>query len=56
MVANLQSHLGSDHPLTGADWGSISAFSRVGLEVDVNVVEMDETSADIEAVRSVLAG
>lgn len=56
IVANLQSHLGTDHPLTDVDWDSVSAFSRVGLEVDVNVVEMDETSADIEAVKSVLSG
>ena len=44
-----------EDPLTHADWSNVPAFSKLGLEVDVNVVEMDETSADIEAVKSALS-
>lgn len=55
MVANLQSHIGTNHPLTQSDWSAVPAFAKLGLEVDVNVVEMDETSADIEAVKSALS-
>jgi putative nucleotidyltransferase with HDIG domain len=55
IVANLQSHLGSDHRLTQVDWGSVPAFGKLGLAFDVNVVDMDETSADIEAVKMALS-
>ncbi|MFO7603039.1 MAG: HDOD domain-containing protein [Gammaproteobacteria bacterium] len=54
MVANLQSYLGSDHPLTHMDWSSIPAFAKLGLQPDVSVVDMDETNQQIEAVRSAL--
>ena len=55
IVANLQSHIGTEHPLTQCDWSTVPAFAKLGLEVDVNVIEMDETSADIEAVKSALS-
>ena len=53
-VANLQSIIGSDHPLTKTDWSKIPAFAKLGLEPDVSVVDMDETNANIEAARSAL--
>ncbi len=54
MVANLQSYLGSDHPLTKIDWSTIPAFAKLGLQPDVSVVDMDETNQQIEAVKSAL--
>lgn len=54
MVANLQSYLGSDHPVTKTDWSSIPAFAKLGLQPDVSVVDMDETNQQIEAVKSAL--
>lgn len=55
-VANLQSHLGSDHPHTQLDWDQVPAFRKLGLQPDIHVVDMDETSADIAAVKSALGG
>lgn len=53
-VANLQSILGTDHHLTQKDWSTIPAFKKLGLEPEINVVDMDETNASIEAVKSAL--
>lgn len=55
-VANLQSYIGSSHPLTRLDWSKIPAFSKLGLEADVSVVDIDETNAEIEAARAALKG
>lgn len=54
IVANLQSHIGTNHPLTNADWNTVPSFKKLGLDTDVNVVEMVETSEDIETVKSTL--
>jgi len=54
-VANLQSLIGSDHPHTTLDWNTIPAFKKLGLTADVNVVEMDETSEEIAAMKDALS-
>ena len=54
MVANLQSYLGSDHPLTQMDWSTISAFDRLGLEPEVNTHEVEDLSAEMEAAMALL--
>ena len=54
MVANLQSHLGSDHPVTRMDWSTISAFERLGLSHEVNTHEVEDLSADMEAAMALL--
>ncbi len=56
IAANLQSVFGTDHPLGAVDWSGVPAFARLGIATDVSVVEMDETSAQIEEVKSALAG
>ncbi len=56
IVANLQSVFGTQHPLAAVDWSTVPAFARMGIATDVSVVEMDETSAQIEDVKSALAG
>jgi len=48
-VANLQSHMDSDHRLAGADWSEISAFRRLGLDEDVNEIEL----SDVEQIEEV---
>ncbi len=54
MVANLQSYLGSDHPLTKLDWAEIGAFERLGLEPEVNALEVEDLSAEMEAAMALL--
>ncbi|MDH5784773.1 MAG: HDOD domain-containing protein [Chromatiales bacterium] len=54
-VANLQSYMGSNHPLAKEDWSKIPAFARLGLEHDVNVIEMEETADNIKEAQRLLA-
>ena len=53
MVANLQAHLGTDHPLAQVDWDQVSAFERLGLEPDVEDTEVIDLSAEtLEALEA----
>ncbi|MDH3353967.1 MAG: HDOD domain-containing protein [Chromatiales bacterium] len=54
-VANLQSYVGTDHPLTKKDWSTIPAFGKLGLSPEVNVIDINETADDIEKARRILA-
>lgn len=54
MVANLQSLAGSDHPYTQMDWNKISAFSRLGLDPNIDMAEEEDLSAEMEAAMSFL--
>ncbi|MEH6556448.1 MAG: HDOD domain-containing protein [Oceanicoccus sp.] len=54
MVANLQSYIGTEHPLTQMDWSSISAFSRLGLSHEINTHEVEDLSDDMEAAMALL--
>lgn len=56
MVANLQSYMGTDHPLAQMDWQPISAFARLGLSADVdNSGDDEDLSAEMEAAMALLA-
>ena len=55
IVANLQSLINTNHPHTQLDWSTIPAFEKLGLQPDVNVVDMDEVNSDIDAARSALS-
>ncbi len=48
-VANLQSHIDTDHPLANVDWSTVSAFHRMGLDDDVHEIEL----LDVEAIEEV---
>ena len=54
MVANLQSYIGTDHPLTQMDWSPITAFGRLGLDAEVNAHEVEDLSEDMEAAMAFL--
>jgi HD-like signal output (HDOD) protein len=51
MVARIQLGL-EDVP--DEEWGSISAFERVGLETDVNIIDIEDTADQIEAVKQAI--
>jgi putative nucleotidyltransferase with HDIG domain len=53
-VANLQSHIDTDHRLSHADWSQVSAFQRLGLDVDVHEIELTDVQADIDEVHRLL--
>lgn len=49
MVANLQSHIGSEDALLDLDWSQISAFSRLGMDPGFNVLEAEDLSEAMQA-------
>jgi putative nucleotidyltransferase with HDIG domain len=53
-VANLQSYMGSNHPLAQKDWSTIPAFQKLGLNPEINVIEMEETADDIREAQRIL--
>lgn len=56
IVSNLQSYIGTDHPLTKADWNNIPAFARVGIEPEINIVDVEDTGERIQEVQDMLLG
>ena len=49
MVANLQSYMGSSHPLAALDWTTVSAFGRIGLDPNVSSMEAEDLSEAMAA-------
>ena len=55
IVANLQSYIGSKHPYNDLDWNTIPAFQRLGLEPEINILDIEENQEDLQTVRSMLS-
>jgi len=55
IVSNLQSYIGTNHPLTQRDWNNIPAFQRLGIEPEINVVEIEENKENLQEVKAMLA-
>lgn len=56
MVATLQSLAGTNHPYTELDWSKISAFSRLGLDPEIDINEAEDLSDEMEAAMALLNG
>jgi HD-like signal output (HDOD) protein len=54
MVANLQLLAGTDHPVNEMDWGTISAFDRLGLDPRANLNDEEDLNAQMEAAMALL--
>ncbi|MFD2229635.1 HDOD domain-containing protein [Alkalimarinus sediminis] len=54
MVANLQAIAGSNHPHAEMDWTNISAFSRLGLDPEIDMNEAEDLSDEMEAAMALL--
>jgi putative nucleotidyltransferase with HDIG domain len=55
IAANLQSYIGSKHPYNDLDWNTIPAFQRLGLEPEINILDIEENQEDLQAVKSMLS-
>lgn len=53
-IANLQSHAGSSHYLAGIDASSVAAFRHLGLDSDVDEIELSIDSEAVEACQETL--
>jgi HD-like signal output (HDOD) protein len=50
-VANLQSHMGSEHALGTVDWTQVAAFHQLGLDDDVDEIELTDRVEELEEVQ-----
>jgi len=50
-VANLQSRLNADHRLGHIDWATIPACQRLGMDGDVDEIELTDVADDISEVQ-----
>ena len=53
IVGRLQTLMGTDHPVNNEDWSSIPAFSKVGLEPDIQVIEIEGVAEDLAEVEHI---
>jgi len=56
IVANLHSHLGSDHRLANINWEEVPAFARLGITPDESIAVMEETKEEMQEMQDILAG
>jgi HD-like signal output (HDOD) protein len=54
-VANLQSYIGSEHPLAQGDWSKVPAFAKLGLSPEVNLLESEKLATAIREAQRLLA-
>jgi putative nucleotidyltransferase with HDIG domain len=54
IAANLQSYFGKGHPHSEIAWSEVPAFSRLGLDTEVSVIDMDDTGESIKEVQASL--
>jgi len=55
IVANLQSYIGSNHPYNELDWNTIPAFQRLGIEPEINIIDIEENKESLQEVKSMLS-
>ncbi|MEJ2345278.1 MAG: HDOD domain-containing protein [Gammaproteobacteria bacterium] len=53
-VANLQGYIGTSHPVSRLDWSSVPAFAKLGIEPDINVVEIEDHQEELEEIEHIL--
>ncbi len=56
IVANLLSHIGSDHPHTRLDWSMIPAFERLALTPEESIDVLKNAREQINEIKRLLAG
>jgi hypothetical protein len=56
IVANLLSHIGSDHPHTRLDWSVIPAFERLALTPEESIDVLKNAREQINEIKRLLAG
>jgi len=54
-VANLQSYMGTDHALASIDWSQVAAFQQLGLDQDVDEIELTDHVEEIEGVQELFS-
>lgn len=55
LVANLLSHVGTNHPCTEIDWTRIPAFSNLGLTPEDSIEAMKAAHDEIQAIKQLFS-
>ncbi|MGH1472316.1 MAG: HDOD domain-containing protein [Cellvibrionaceae bacterium] len=53
-VAMLQSYMGSNHPMSEIDYSTVTAFTRLGLDSDMQSADAEDLSEEMAAATSLL--
>ncbi len=53
-IANLHSHLGSEHPLAKKDWASLPVFSKLNLSPKESIQVLKDGQSEISAIYQLL--
>ena len=54
-VAFLQSIVGTDHPACRIDWHNVPSFSKLGLEPEAEVLEIEGVAEEVEMAQSMFS-
>ena len=54
IVGRLQTLMGSDHPVNLQDWSTIPSFAKVGLEPEIQMIDIEGVAEDIAEVEHIL--
>ncbi len=54
IVGRLQTLMGTEHPVNNEDWSSIHAFSKVGLEPEVQIIQIEGVAEDLAEIEHIL--
>ncbi len=54
LVARLQTLSGTDHPDAQADWSKVPSFAKVGLEPEINIIEIEGVADQVAAAEQSL--
>ncbi|MBI1194978.1 MAG: HDOD domain-containing protein [Gammaproteobacteria bacterium] len=55
LVANLLSHIGTDHPCTQVDWTRVPAFSNLGLTPEASIEAMKAAHDEIQEIKQLFS-
>lgn len=56
IVANLHSHIGTQHLLAKIDWDTIPAFERLGMTPEESMKTMEEAQGELREAQALLRG
>jgi len=55
LVANLLSHIGTNHPHTKLDWNEISAFSRLAMSPEQSIAAIKDAHDEIVEIQNIFS-
>jgi HD-like signal output (HDOD) protein len=54
IVGRLQTLMDQQHPVNDLDWSRIPAFAKVGLEPEIQVIEIEGVAEDVAEIEHIL--